>query len=72
MQRLAKQSFKLIGGQGWGRVDFLMDEKGKAYLLEANTSPGMTGHSLVPMAAKQSGMNFEQLVLRILGMAHVG
>ena len=72
MQMLAKQSFKLIGGQGWGRVDFLMDEKGKAYLLEANTSPGMTDHSLVPMAAKQSGMNFEQLVLRILGMAHVG
>ncbi|MFZ5523632.1 MAG: D-alanine--D-alanine ligase [Pseudomonadota bacterium] len=72
MQKLAKRSFKLIGGQGWGRVDFLMDESGKFYLLEANTSPGMTDHSLVPMAARQSGMSFEQLVLRILELAHVG
>jgi len=72
MQQLAKQSFSLVGGQGWGRVDFLMDEKGKVYLLEANTSPGMTDHSLVPMAAKHSGMNFDQLVLRILRMTHVG
>ncbi|MGC2049686.1 MAG: D-alanine--D-alanine ligase [Gallionella sp.] len=72
MQRLAKRSFALIGGQGWGRVDFLMDVAGKFYLLEANTSPGMTDHSLVPMAARQSGMSFEQLVLRILELAHVG
>jgi D-alanine-D-alanine ligase len=72
MQRLAKRSFALIGGQGWGRVDFLMDGAGKPYLLEANTSPGMTDHSLVPMAARQSGMSFEQLVLRILELAHVG
>jgi len=41
MQRLAKRSFALIGGQGWGRVDFLMDKEGKPYLLEVNTSPGM-------------------------------
>jgi D-alanine-D-alanine ligase len=66
MQRLAKRSFALIGGRGWGRVDFLMDEAGNPYLLEVNTSPGMTDHSLVPMAARQSGMSFEQLVLRIL------
>ena len=72
MQRLAKRSFALIGGQGWGRVDFLMDEAGKPYLLEVNTSPGMTDHSLVPMAARQAGMSFEQLVLRILELAHVG
>jgi len=72
MQQLAKQAFSLIGGQGWGRVDFLKDEAGKPYLLEANTSPGMTDHSLVPMAARQSGMSFEQLVLRILELAHVG
>jgi len=72
MQQLAKQSFKLIGGQGWGRVDFLMDDKDNVYLMEVNTSPGMTDHSLVPMAAKQSGMSFEQLVLRILRLAHVG
>jgi len=72
MQRMAKRSFKLIGGRGWGRVDFLMDDAGKSYLLEVNTSPGMTDHSLVPMAARQSGMSFEQLVLRILELAHVG
>jgi D-alanine-D-alanine ligase len=71
MQRLAKRSFALIGGQGWGRVDFLMDEAGKPYLLEVNTSPGMTDHSLVPMAARQSGMSFEQLALRILELAGV-
>ena len=72
MQRLAKRSFALIGGRGWGRIDFLMDETGTLFLLEANTSPGMTDHSLVPMAARQSGMSFEQLVLRVLELAHVG
>ena len=72
MKRLAKQAFALIGGQGWGRVDFLMDESGKQYLLEANTSPGMTDHSLVPMAARQAGLSFEQLVLRILALAALG
>jgi D-alanine-D-alanine ligase len=72
IQDLARQAFALIGGQGWGRVDFLADENGKSYLLEANTSPGMTDHSLVPMAARQAGMSFEQLVLRILGLTHVG
>ncbi|MDD2914050.1 MAG: D-alanine--D-alanine ligase [Gallionella sp.] len=72
MQRLAKQAFALIGGQGWGRVDFLMSETGKPYLLEINTSPGMTDHSLVPMAARQAGISFEQLVVRVLERAHVG
>jgi D-alanine-D-alanine ligase len=72
MQRLAKQAFALIGGQGWGRVDFLMSETGQPYVLEANTSPGMTDHSLVPMAARHAGISFEQLVLRVLDMAHVG
>ena len=72
MQQLAKRSFVLIGGQGWGRVDFLLDETGKQYLLEVNTSPGMTDHSLVPMAARQAGISFEQLVLEILELAHVG
>ncbi len=71
MQRMAIRSFALIGGQGWGRVDFLMDEAGKPYLLEVNTSPGMTDHSLVPMAARQAGMSFEQLVLRVLELAGV-
>ena len=72
MQLLAQQAFALIGGQGWGRVDFLRGEDGKAYLLEVNTSPGMTDHSLVPMAARQAGIGFEQLVLQILEGAHVG
>ncbi len=72
MQDLAKQAFLLIGGQGWGRVDFLMSESGKPFVLEANTSPGMTDHSLVPMAARQAGISFEELVLRVLGMRHVG
>ena len=71
IQRLAKQAFALIGGQGWGRVDFLMDEAGQPYLLEVNTSPGMTDHSLVPMAARQAGLSFDQLVLRVLELAGV-
>ncbi|MGC2458321.1 MAG: D-alanine--D-alanine ligase [Gallionellaceae bacterium] len=66
MQHLAQMAFDLIGGSGWGRVDLLMDESGKSYLLEVNTAPGMTDHSLVPMAARQAGMSFEQLVLKIL------
>lgn len=69
MQRLAKQAFALIGGQGWGRVDFLMSESGQPYVLEVNTSPGMTDHSLVPMAARQAGISFEQLVVRVLELA---
>ena len=72
MQQLAQRAFAVIGGAGWGRVDFLKDEDGKLYLLEINTSPGMTDHSLVPMAAKVAGKNFEQLVVEILGLAHVG
>ena len=71
MQQLAKQAFALIGGQGWGRVDFLMSESGQLYLLEVNTSPGMTDHSLVPMAARQAGISFDQLVLRVLGLTGI-
>ncbi len=71
MQHLAQRAFTLIGGTGWGRVDFLVDESGKHYLLEINTVPGMTDHSLVPMAARHAGMSFEQLVLRILELAEV-
>jgi len=72
MRQLAQQAFSVLGGAGWGRVDFLVDEAGKPYLLEANTAPGMTDHSLVPMAARQAGMSFEQLVLNILELSHVG
>jgi D-alanine-D-alanine ligase len=68
----ALQAFRAIGGRGWGRVDFLMDEAGRHYFLEVNTSPGMTDHSLVPMAAKAAGIGFDELVLKILGLARVG
>ncbi|MDD4977101.1 MAG: D-alanine--D-alanine ligase [Gallionella sp.] len=71
MQALAKQAFALIGGQGWGRVDFLMSTDGKPYVLEANTSPGMTDHSLVPMAARNAGISFEQLVVQVLELAEI-
>lgn len=72
IQAEALLAFKTIGCRGWGRVDFLMDEAGQHYFLEVNTSPGMTDHSLVPMAAKAAGLSFEQLVIRILEMADVG
>ena len=68
----ALQAFRIIGGDGWGRVDFLLDEGGHHYFLEVNTSPGMTSHSLVPMAAQAAAISFDQLVLQILEMAHVG
>lgn len=67
----ALQAFKVVGGAGWGRVDFLMDDTGRHYFLEVNTSPGMTDHSLVPMAAKAAGIDFDTLVLEILEMASV-
>ncbi len=72
IQQEALVAFKTIGCRGWGRVDFLMDDKGNHYFLEINTSPGMTDHSLVPMAAKAAGISFEQLVVRILELANVG
>ena len=68
----ALQAFRAVGGRGWGRVDFLMDEAGRHYFLEVNTSPGMTDHSLVPMAAKAAGIGFDELVLKILELARVG
>jgi D-alanine-D-alanine ligase len=66
IQQEAITAFKVIGCKGWGRVDFLMDEAGRHYFLEINTSPGMTDHSLVPMAAKAAGLSFEELVMKIL------
>ena len=62
----ALEAFLALGCRGWGRVDFLMDDAGRAYLLEVNTSPGMTDHSLVPMAARVAGISYEQLVLLVL------
>jgi len=67
----ALEAFKAIGCSSWGRVDFMMDQKGHHYFIEVNTSPGMTSHSLVPMAAKEIGINFDQLVLEILKTADV-
>lgn len=66
MQELALKAFDALGMTGWGRVDFMRDGKGEFYLLEANSVPGMTDHSLVPMAAKQAGLDFDDLVWRIL------
>ena len=60
------EAFKALDCSGWGRVDFIMDEDGKAWFLEANTTPGMTSHSLVPQAAAQIGIGFDELVWRIL------
>ena len=67
----ALQAFKIIGCSSWSRVDFMMDKQGRHYFIEVNTSPGMTSHSLVPMAAKEVGINFDQLVLEILKTADV-
>jgi len=66
MQALSLQAFKALDCSGWGRVDFIIDEDGKAWFLEANTTPGMTNHSLVPQAAAQIGIDFDELVWRIL------
>lgn len=68
IQKEAIAAFDAVDCKGWGRVDFLMDEAGRHYFLELNTSPGMTDHSLVPMAAKAAGISFDELVLRILSM----
>ena len=66
IRAIAMKAFNLTGACGWGRADFILDKDKNPYLLEINTVPGMTSHSLVPMAAKAAGMNFEQLVLKIL------
>lgn len=64
--RLALVAFRAVGASGWGRVDFMLDDAGVPLLLEVNTVPGMTAHSLVPMAAAQAGTPFDALVWRIL------
>lgn len=72
MRELAVRSAQAIGAEGCVRVDFLKDTDGKLYLLEINTLPGMTGHSLVPKSAAQTGLDFADLCLEILKTAHVG
>ncbi len=64
--QLALRAFELVGASGWGRVDLMVDAQGRPWLLEVNTVPGMTSHSLVPMAARYAGISFEELVVRIL------
>jgi D-alanine-D-alanine ligase len=66
LKALAVNAFKALGCEGWGRVDFMADAEGNFYTLEVNTVPGMTDHSLVPMAAKAEGLSFSELVLKIL------
>ena len=72
MRDTVLRAFKVLGAEGWGRIDLMLDDEGRFYLLEINTSPGMTSHSLVPMAARVAGIPFEALCLRILDGAHVG
>jgi len=71
IKNLCAQAYRVIGCRGWGRVDVMVDANGEPWILEVNTVPGMTGHSLVPMAAKAAGVSFDQLVMRILEGAHV-
>jgi len=66
LQSICLQAFKAVGCEGWGRIDVMRDQSGKFWLLEVNTAPGMTDHSLVPMAAKAAGLSFQDLVLTIL------
>ncbi len=79
IQSESLRAFAALGCRGWGRVDLMLDHAGKSHFLEVNTSPGMTDHSLVPMAARHAGIPFEDLCARILalaalegGDAHVG
>jgi D-alanine-D-alanine ligase len=72
IQAAALAAFRVIGCRGWGRLDLILKPDGTFPFLEVNTSPGMTGHSLVPMAAKEAGMGFADLCVEILRGAHVG
>lgn len=72
MQQIALRAFAILGGRGWGRVDMMQDSAGGIYALEVNTAPGMTDHSLVPMAAKAAGISFEALVVQVLREASLG
>jgi len=72
MQRIAVEAYRAVGCEGWGRVDVLLRASdNQPFLLEVNTSPGMTGHSLVPMAARASGMSYEALCVEILRSANL-
>lgn len=66
LRNLSLQAFEILGASGWGRVDFLLDAEGTPWFLEVNTTPGMTDHSLLPQAAAAIGIDFDDLVWRIL------
>jgi D-alanine-D-alanine ligase len=72
LKALSREAFGLLGCTGWGRVDLMLDSAGDPWLLEVNTAPGMTGHSLVPIAARATGLSYEDLCVKILEGAHVG
>ena len=72
LQALCLKAFRALGCRGWGRVDLMLNRQGRPFVLEVNTVPGMTDHSLVPKAARAVGMSYEDLCLRILEAAHVG
>ncbi|MFM9888759.1 MAG: D-alanine--D-alanine ligase [Burkholderiales bacterium] len=69
IQDQVMRAFNVLGCHGWGRVDLMLNQAGEPLFLEVNTSPGMTDHSLVPMAARHAGISFEDLCLRILELA---
>jgi D-alanine-D-alanine ligase len=71
IQQLCLRAFRALACSGWGRVDLMLDSAGEPWLLEVNTVPGMTDHSLVPMAARAAGLSYEDLCIRILEGAHV-
>jgi D-alanine-D-alanine ligase len=72
LQQLCLRAFFALGCNGWGRVDLMLDAQGQPWLLEVNTAPGMTDHSLVPMAARAAGLSYADLCMRILEHSHVG
>ncbi len=72
LRALCLEAYRTVGCRGCARVDLMLDQRGRPYLLEVNTSPGMTDHSLVPMAAKAVGISYEDLCVKILEMARVG
>jgi D-alanine-D-alanine ligase len=72
LQALCLKAFRSLGCRGWGRVDLMLDRRGRPFLLEVNTAPGMTDHSLVPMAARAVGISYEDLCVKILELARVG
>ncbi|RYE69438.1 MAG: D-alanine--D-alanine ligase, partial [Oxalobacteraceae bacterium] len=72
IQSLAVEAYRALGCSGWGRVDFMLRDVDNApFLLEINTSPGMTGHSLVPMSARAAGVSYEDLCIDILRLARL-